>query len=99
MTNSMTVAQTIREQIGSGALFMMGAKNLLGGPNSLWFGIGRNAKSITHVKVLLDPTDTYTVQFWRVRKGIGKVVTSEDGIYFDSLCECLSRGTGMATGL
>jgi len=63
------VAETIRQQLGNMALMMLGAKDLcsvdqqLGG---LQFRI-RGSKSANKIVIILDPSDTYTVQFWTVR--------------------------------
>ena len=102
MTN-VEIANTIRSQIGHGTLFMMGAKNLVATETGLTFRIGRNAKSVSHVMITLEPSDTYTVEFRRVRNsknGItNKLVNSFDDVYADMLHTVLESGTGLATHL
>jgi hypothetical protein len=93
------VAKTIVKQIGNGALFMLGAKDLVGGPNFLQFRIGRNAKGVNLVRVDLEPSDTYKVVFMKVRKMICTVVSKEEEVYFEDLRVVLSRNTGMATSI
>jgi len=100
---ALEVANTIAQQIGRQAFFMLGAKNLVGSENSLTFKIGRNAKSVSHIKVTLEPSDTYKVEAIRVRKSQGvltsKVVESRDDVYVDSLHTVIETLTGMYTRL
>jgi hypothetical protein len=93
------VADTIRQQIGQRALYMLGAKNLVGDHNSLTFRIGRNAKSITHVRVTLDPSDTYTVETLRATVSSNKVLSKVSDIYVDQLRSTIAHATGMALSL
>lgn len=93
-------ASTIRDQIGRRALMMIGAKDLLvtetGG---LQLRIGANAKKVTHVVVELATDDTYTVVF-SSRRGIRYAeLAREDGLYFDQLCDSITRNTGLYTSL
>lgn len=94
-----TVAETIRDQIGFRALRMMGAKDFTGDQNSLTFRIGRNAKSVTHVRVVLTPDDLYEVVFYRVRGTSIKEVSKEEMVYSDSLLPTLTSHTGLYTTL
>lgn len=103
---AVTIANTIAQQIGRSALFMIGAKNLTtintdcGG---LSFKIDRNAKSVNYVQVHLTPADLYRVEFRRVsntKAGIKNVLVSEqDGVYAEDLHGVLESGTGMYTHL
>ena len=98
----MTVANTITQQIGNRALTMLGAKDLMGDKDSLTFRIGRNAQGVTHIKVRLDPSDTYTMQF--LRKGRApryehKVVSEVDDVYAEDLRRIIELKTGMYTRL
>jgi hypothetical protein len=98
----MTVANTIARQIGNQALTMLGAKNLLGGADSLTFRIGRNAQGVTHIKVRLDPSDTYTMQFLkagRAPKYEVKVVSEVEDVYAEDLRRIIEMKTGMYTRL
>lgn len=106
MSNTnMEVANTIRDQIGHRALFMLGASNLLGTENSLEFKIGRNAKGVTHIKITLDPSDTYTVEFAKRRMNHKtfvldvKVLAKIDDVYVDMLHSVIEEYTGMYTSL
>ena len=60
------VAETIREQLGSMALMMMGAKNLAKGTDKdgreyLSFRIGKNSKKVNYIKITLNPLDFYDI--------------------------------------
>lgn len=93
------VAETIRQQIGHKALYMIGAKNLLAHDDALSFKIGRNSKSVNYVKITLTPADLYDIKFSWVTKNGEKVRSSEEGIYCDMLHGAIERNTGMYTKL
>lgn len=88
------VAKTIAAQIGNMAFRMLGAKDLLSTENSLQFAI-RGSRTANMIRVQLDPSDTYTVEFY---KGVRKV-KSVSGVYCDSLREVLQAHTGLYTSL
>ena len=60
-------AHQIREQLGHKALYMLGAKNLGATDRSLSFKIGRNSKKVNYIKITLEPSDTYRVEFLNIR--------------------------------
>ncbi len=93
------VAAIIQDQIGRKAFFMLGAKDLVSTEKSLRFKIGRNAKSVSHVEVTLDPSDTYTVRFIRLRAGKTTVIADVSDVYVDSLHSVIEQHTGMYTSL
>lgn len=100
--NSLNVANEISRQIGNRAFAMMGAKNLLGSEDSLQFKVGRNAKRVTHIRVTLDPSDTYRVEFIRVgRAPMFKTtpVADFDGVYADTLHALIESNTGLYLSL
>jgi len=82
---------------------MLGAKDLMGSSSEqfLQFKIGRNAKSVTHIRVTLTPADTYTVTAYRVRRSKGvlesKELDSREDVYVDSLHSVIEALTGMYT--
>lgn len=45
---------------------MIGAKEFVGGVNSLQFRIGKNKKGVTTIVVKLTDNDDYTVEAWRI---------------------------------
>jgi len=96
------VAKIIASQIGNRAFQMLGAKDLMGDENSLTFRIGRNAQGVTHIKVTLDPSDTYTMQFLKVGRAPRfekKVLSEASDIYADNLRKVIESKTGMYTSL
>ncbi len=100
----MTVANEIRRQLGHQAFFMLGAKKLIGSENSLTFKIGRNPKSINYIKITLDPSDTYNVEFLRIRKpknaDVKRTTVAEfECVYVDTLHAVIERTTGMRLSL
>ena len=96
---SLAVANTIAKQIGPMALRMIGAKNLVGNDNSLCFGVGRNAQSVTHLRITLMPSDTYRVEALRIRATKVSIVGTSDDVYVDSLHTVIETLTGMYTSL
>ncbi len=91
----MSIALTIRDQITPKSFFMMGAKHLTDTGKGLRWKLGRNAKTVSYVHVELDPDDTYTVTFTRVRSMKVKVLSEHAGIYVDMLRELIERETGL----
>lgn len=94
MTNQ-EIAKSIFEQIGHGAFFMMGAKNLIAIENGLAFKIGRNSKSINYIEIVLNAWDTYDIKFGFLSIKGNKIRKEVEGIYCDQLHEVLSRETGL----
>lgn len=99
MTDTMAVANTIRDQVGGRALFMLGARDLLGSADSLKFRVARNDKGVTHVVIKLDPSDTYTVEFFAVRGLKCREIASVPFVYADSLNRVIESHTGLRTSL
>lgn len=98
----MQVAKTILEQLGGTRFAVMtGAKNFVGGNDSLAFRLPSNfAKDgINTVRVTLDPSDTYTVEFLRIRGTKLTIVATEDMVYCDALRSTFTRVTGLQVSL
>lgn len=95
----MTVGQTIYNQIGQRAFAMMGAKTVVTMPNGLHWKVGKNSKKVTHVMVTLDPSDTYTVGFYRQSRGDLKQLKNVEGVYVDMLHETIQNNTGLYLSL
>jgi hypothetical protein len=97
------VAKIIIEQLGNRGLSMIGAKELVAGPTSLTFKVGRNAKTVSHIRVVLMPSDTYTVEALRVRKSKGvpvcTTVQSQDDMHAEDLKATIESFTGMYMSL
>lgn len=100
----LTVANTIRQQLGGSRFVMMtGSSNFTGTNNSLSFKVGSNAKRVTHVIITLNLSDTYTMEFLRCYRSKGtiqiKTLTKYEGVYFDQLEELFTAATGLYTRL
>lgn len=81
MTNTMTVAQTIYEQLGGGKFVAMtGAKYFTAIENGLQFRIGRNASKANVVKITLNGLDLYDIEF--IKHVEYKFTISKDGKSF-----------------
>lgn len=98
MQTDMTVANEIRNQLGHAAFVMMGARNLVGDEKSLQFKI-QGSRKATHVRITLDPTDTYTVEFMKVRGYDVKTVASLSMVYADGLRKVIETNTGLYLSL
>jgi hypothetical protein len=96
---NMQVAKTIQKQLGGKALFMLGAKNLVGGKDHLAFRIGRNSKGINYVKITLTSMDLYDIEFGAIRGTNYKVKSEAKGIYADMMHKAIEDNTGMYTSL
>ena len=116
MTNENTpsVADIIYAQIGRKAFVMMGTKQAVADKSALQFTVGRNAKGVTMIRVELDPSDTYTVRFFKGSptkarydakagefKNVGgyKEIESLSDVYVDSLHRVIESGTGLYLSL
>jgi hypothetical protein len=55
--------------------------------------------SFNKVRVILEPSDTYKVQFFKVRGVNCKAVAEYEGIYVDSLHGLIEKETGLYTSL
>ena len=92
-------AAEMLKQLGGGRFIAMtGAKDFVVGPKGATFKIGRNAKSISHVRIDLE-NDLYNVEFIRVRGTKITVVKYFKHIYFDQLRDLFERETGLRTSL
>ncbi len=104
MATDMTVAKTILEQLGGNRFVAMtGSRNFVGDTNSLSFRVVHAKDGINACQIKLDPSDTYTVRFYRVgdrRTGYKHTDKSvHEDIYFDQLQELFTRVTGLYTHL
>lgn len=97
----MGVAKTILQQLGGHRFIMMtGAKNLTGHADALTFKLPRAGKNgANYVKIALDPSDTYNVEFWFVRGLSMTFKGSFTDIYNDHLRDLFTRETGLDTSL
>lgn len=106
MTANQQIAQTILQQLG-GRRFttMTGARDLLAIEKGLQMKLPANfAKDgINCVRITLEPSDTYRVEFGRIvrRKGVPEynIKTTSEGIYCDGLAATFRAATGLSTRL
>jgi len=94
------IAKTILQQLGGNKFIAMtGAKNLGHTNKGLQMKIGRNSKGITHVIINLKASDTYEMEFIKLRGASRKVVKKVNGVYNDMLGKIFTKYTGMRTSL
>jgi hypothetical protein len=100
------VANTILQQLGGKPFATVtGAKNFLGDDKSLMFSLPSTRHfvkdGINKVRITLEPSDTYRIEFMKIgrRKGVFDVKTIKEinDIYCDMLQEVFSRYTGLTT--
>jgi|ERR1017187_2320442 hypothetical protein len=96
MKNDVQVANTILQQLG-GAQFaaLTGAKQFVAGDMFLQFSIPTSNDGINKVRITLDPRDTYTVEFWAIRKAWFKQISSHSDVYCDMLQDVFEHATGL----
>lgn len=92
------VAQTIAQQLGGlGRLkAFLGASQFVALENGLQFKF-KGSRKFNTCRVILDPSDTYTVEFGQYRPSKLDYVKKEefDGIYCDQLVELFESTTGL----
>lgn len=96
--NNLFVANEILRQLGGAGRVstMIGVKAFVGTENSLSFRFkARALQAINTVRVTLDPSDTYTVQFLRSNKNGVKLVSERSDVYCDDLIELVEKTTGL----
>lgn len=98
---NMAIAETILAQMGGQRrlTMMTGAKNYVAVDRGLQFKLPRGSAKdgINHVKITLDPSDTYIVECLAVNYKTQdfEVKASEEGVYCDQLMDCFERCTGL----
>ena len=92
-----TGGQVILAQLGGPrAITMIGAKDILVDSKLLQFGFKAKATNgANKVRITLDPTDTYAVEFWKVRGTSAKKISKHEEIYADNLRPLFERETGL----
>jgi hypothetical protein len=104
------IAETIAQQLGLTTFGLLGAHTLVDLGDGLQFRI-KGCPTINLIQIILDPCDTYTVKFCKLkaekRKNLGisyteiawSVVGSYSDIYFDMLHDLIEQETGLHTCL
>lgn len=96
-----TIARTILEQLGglNRLTVMIGVKHAVARPDGVGIRFKARAnKRINHIEITLDPSDTYTVEFWF----IPRILTAEPvaiASYTDVNAENLRQVIEFKTGL
>lgn len=96
------VANIILQTLGGGRFIAMtGAKLFTQDANALNFRLPANFANhgINHVRVTLEPSDTYSVRFGKVRGLNFKIVEERDDVYAEDLRRVFTSVTGLDTSL
>jgi hypothetical protein len=97
---AMAVAETILQQLGGKRFIVMtGARSFVGSDHALMFALPSCKNGINKVRITLDPSDTYTVEFFRIRGMKSELIKSLSDVYFDQLQEVFTDETGLFTTL
>jgi hypothetical protein len=99
---NLTVANTILSQMGgTGRLSaMIGANGYIGSEDSVAFRFKARAKNGANgFRVVLDPSDTYTVEFISVRGSSRKVKDTLSEVYAEDLKRIFEDKTGLYLSL
>jgi hypothetical protein len=104
MSQGNTVATTILAQLGGAGRLsaMIGAYNFMSdGPALIFKFRAQASKGIKAIKVTLDPSDTYTVRFWRIgNRGLNvQQVAEHSDVYADNLKTVIEYETGLRLSL
>lgn len=97
---NMHIAKTILEQLGGRKFtFMCGVKHPTAIERGLSFRIpGTMTRNrINYVKITLEPSDTYKVEFGVIRGHAYKVVSTHEDVYCDGMAELFRDKTGLET--
>ena len=98
----MEIAKTILEQLGGNKFIAMtGSKNFGAGENYLQMHLTKNAAKAKYLKITLDPSDTYSMEFFSMKTKTYEKVTKakHEGVYFDQLQAIFTEVTGLYTHL
>lgn len=98
-----TVADTILAQLGGNRFIAMtGAKDFVAaGDNRLMFRLPARlaTKGINKVVIQLEPTDLYTVAFYKIRGANVTIIDEYQEVYWESLRDIFTEATGLSTSL
>lgn len=101
-TNDPQIARTIIDQLGKGALFMLGAQHLVDLGNGLQFRI-RGSKRANTIMIELDQgQDLYNIRILKIGRAPGYKVTevaNHKGLFADQLRPVIEQATGLYMSL
>lgn len=98
-------SEILLQQLGGGAfLAMTGSRDFVydDAARTLTFKVGKNDRKVTHVRITVEPSDTYRVEFLRVvTRGGYRVDTLRDEslVFVDALRRVFTAGTGLDVSL
>jgi hypothetical protein len=98
----MNIAPEVLQQLGGQKfLVMTGTKPQYFDDknNSVMFRLIRNKSKANYMKIKLDWTDTYTVEFIKANESKVEIVETRTGVYNDMLQELFTEVTGLYTKL
>jgi hypothetical protein len=100
----MDVAKEILRQLGGNKFIAMtGAKNFVGGSNSLSFrlpgGAGFTKNGINAIRIVLNSSDLYDIEYMKIRGTNIKTISKSEGVYADNLKSHFETTTGLRTSL
>ncbi len=97
----LTIANTILSQLGGRRVAaMIGVSTFVGSDDALSFRFKAKAlKGINHVEIKLDPSDTYTVTFRKIRGTDVKEIAKISDVYCDTLRGVIESTTGLYLSL
>lgn len=85
----MSIAMTIKSQIGPGSLMRVGAHTFMADGNSLIIHTGRGHKN--KIIITLDASDTYTIETVKITRSLDIVrKTIASDIYADQLSQIIA---------
>jgi len=88
---------TVINQLGgSRFVAMTGASRFRTSKNSIDFKVPRAKNSIKFIKITLTQSDTYDMEFLKMR---GELVNKEENVYASDLQSTFTRNTGLDTHL
>lgn len=100
MSTTNQVADTILQQLGGNRFIAMtGAKNFLAYPNALSMKIMPNSEKVTHVRITLDESDTYTITPLRIRGTNIITLRGYSMVHVEDLRRSFETLTGLRTSL
>lgn len=97
---NLEIAKTILDQLGGRRFVAMtGAKNLVAGDKSLSFKFGRNSSKSNCMRITLNGSDLYDIQFSHFRLMDHFIDREFSDIYAEDLRNIFENFTGMRTSL
>ena len=100
MSTNKEIAETILRQLGGNRFIAMtGASSFSYGDRCLTFRIGKNEKKVKAVRITLEPSDTYRMEFMAIRNLEVKTLSDASNVYCDNIREVFMNHTGLYTSL